>query len=145
MVGKAARFSSALYMILRTWSAIRLATQRHPDSPVTYVAADVRHLPEGWVGDFDLVVEIYTLQAVPDPPRTELAAGVRSLVAPGGTLFTVQLRHDGTDSSPSGPPDEGPPYPQPRELFEQVLASDGLELVALEESGPFWRAELRRG
>jgi 2-polyprenyl-3-methyl-5-hydroxy-6-metoxy-1,4-benzoquinol methylase len=121
-------------------AAIGLATERHPGSEVTYVVADLLDLPGEWRGSFDLVVEVYTLQAVPDPPRTDLAAGVRSLVAPDGTLLAVQLRYDGSE-----PLDSGPPFPQPRELFERTLAQDGLALVALEEVGPHWRAELRRG
>jgi SAM-dependent methyltransferase len=122
-------------------SAIRLATQRHEGSGVTYVVADLAHLPDTWRGTFDLVVEVYTLQAVPDPPRTDLAAGVRSLVADGGTLLAVQLRHDGSSAL-----DDGPPFPQVAGLFTEELAQEGLALVSLEEHpGPLWRAELRRG
>ena len=66
---------------------------------------------------------------------------MRSLVAPGGTLLAIQFRYDG-----SGPLDAGPPFPQPRELFDR-LAGDVLDVAALEEleaNGPRWRAELRR-
>jgi 2-polyprenyl-3-methyl-5-hydroxy-6-metoxy-1,4-benzoquinol methylase len=121
-------------------NAVRLAAERHPGTTVTYVVGDLLDLPEEWRHAFDLVVEIFTLQAVPDPPRTEMAAGVRSLVAPGGTLLAIQFRYDGTE-----PLDQGPPFPQPRELFDQTLAADGLALLSLEElDGPRWRAELHR-
>jgi SAM-dependent methyltransferase len=121
-------------------NAIRLAGERHPGTSVTYTVGNLLDLPEKWRHAFDLVVEVFTLQAVPDPPRTEMAAGVRSLVAPGGTLLVIQFRYDGSE-----PLDAGPPFPQPRELFDRALATDGLALVSLEElDGPRWRAELHR-
>ncbi len=120
-------------------TAVRLAAERHPGSSVSYVTADLLDLPTTWRRAFDLVVEIYTLQAMPDPPRTEAAHGVASLVADGGTLLAIQLRSDGTR-----PTDEGPPFPQTAELFD-TLASGGLSTVRLEElDGPYWRAELHR-
>ena len=123
-------------------TAVRLAAERHPGSAVSYRVADLLDLPGEWVASFDLVVEIFTLQALPDPPRDRAIAGVRSLVAPGGRLFVVAFRHDG-----SGSLDSGPPYSQPRELFER-LAGDDLVVERVEEveaNGPRWRAELRHG
>jgi SAM-dependent methyltransferase len=120
-------------------TAVRLAAERHPGSSVSYVTADLLNLPTTWRRAFDLVVEIYTLQAMPDPPRTEAAHGVASLVADEGTLLAIQFRYDGTE-----PADAGPPFPQASELFD-TLRSDGLSIAGLEEiEGPFWRAELRR-
>ena len=117
-------------------TAVRLARERHPGTRVDYREADLRQLPSEWVGAFDLVVEIFTIQAVPDPPRAALVAGVRSLVAPGGTLLAIQFRYDG-----SAPADVGPPFPQTRETMES-LAGDDLSPVSLEQlDGPLWRAE----
>ena len=42
------------------------------------------------VGAFDLVVEIYTLQALHPSVRPAAADGLRRLLAPGGTAFVVQ-------------------------------------------------------
>jgi hypothetical protein len=121
-------------------NAVRVAVERHPGSSVSYLTADLLTLPATWRHAFDLVVEVYTLQAMPDPPRTEAARSVASLVADGGTLLAVQLRSDG-----SQPVDAGPPFPQTSQLFD-TLATGGLAPVRLEElDGPFWRAELRRG
>ncbi len=120
-------------------TAIELARARHPQSPVNYRVADLLALPDDMVGRFDLVVEIYTLQALPDPPRSEAARAVVTLVRPGGTLLVVAFRQDGTR-----PYDEGPPFPLSRETMTG-LAVDGLEIVAVEEhDGPLWRAEYRR-
>lgn len=121
-------------------TAVRVASERHPGSPVGYRVADLLDLPDELRSAFDLVVEIFTLQALPEPPRTAAAAAVRSLVAPGGTLLVIQRRYDGSERL-----DVGPPFPQPRELFDE-LGRDGLSLVSLEEieGRPLWRAELRR-
>jgi hypothetical protein len=120
-------------------TALRVARSRHPDSAVDYCRADLLALPGSWADGFDLVVEIFTLQAIPDPPRTEAAVGVRSLVAQGGTLLAVQFRHDGSE-----PADVGPPFPQ-TEVAMRALATDGLDLVALESlEGSRWRGEYRR-
>ena len=118
-------------------TAIDLARTRHPG--VDLHVADLLDLPPEWAGAFDLVVEVYTLQAVPDPPREAMADAVVSLVAPGGTLIAVAFRDEGTE--PAG---VGPPFPLTRGFMES-LARDGLEVVALEElPGGRWRATYRR-
>ncbi|MGO9975936.1 MAG: class I SAM-dependent methyltransferase [Solirubrobacteraceae bacterium] len=47
-------------------SAIELARARHPGTRVHYLAADLLELPREWLRSFDLVVEIFTVQALPD-------------------------------------------------------------------------------
>lgn len=119
-------------------TAIEQARIRHPGSRVGYRIADLLALPAALVGAFDLVVEIFTLQALPDPPRADAAAGVRRLVAPGGTLLAIAFRDDGAPVEP------GPPFPLSRGDME-ALATDGLTLIVLEEAtGERWLAELQR-
>jgi SAM-dependent methyltransferase len=50
-------------------SAVAIARDRHPDSPVDYRVADLLDLPAGWQQAFDLVVEIVTVQSLPPPSR----------------------------------------------------------------------------
>ena len=120
-------------------TAVAEAKQRFDRSGVTFETADLLELPTAWREAFDLVVEIFTLQAVPDPPRSAMATGVRSLVAPGGTLLVVAFRHDA-----AAPEEDGPPFPL-SEDFVRGLAVDDLELIDLQPlDGPLWRAELRR-
>ena len=120
-------------------TAVAEARRRHPDSPVDYRVGDLLALPAEWAGGFDLVVEIFTLQALPDPPRAAAAAAVRSLVAEGGTMLAISFRDDG-----SQPIAQGPPFVLTRDAMEG-LAADGLELVGLEAlDGPRWRGEYRR-
>jgi SAM-dependent methyltransferase len=119
-------------------TAIEQARSRHPATEVDYRVADLLALDAELVGAFDLVVEIFTLQALPDPPRTDAAAGVRSLVAPGGTLLAVAFREGETPAEP------GPPFPLTRADLE-ALAGDSLTLAGLEEPvDERWRAEYHR-
>jgi SAM-dependent methyltransferase len=120
-------------------AAIEEAQRRHPESPVTYRVANLLDLADDLVEAFDLVVEIFTLQALPDPPRAEAARSVVRLVRPGGRLVAVAFRNDG-----ALPSDQGPPFPLSREFMES-LGAGTLELARLEErEGPRWLAEYRR-
>ncbi|WP_413450190.1 methyltransferase domain-containing protein [Georgenia phoenicis] len=121
-------------------SAVAAAGARNPGSPVRYAVADLLDLPAAWAGAFDLVVEIYTVQAVSRDVREALVDGVRSLVAEGGTLLVVQ-------AATEEPDDEGPPWPLTRAELE-LFATEGLTAVSVEEivadGRRSWRAELRR-
>jgi SAM-dependent methyltransferase len=130
-------------------TAIRLAREHHPDSTVDYRVADLLDLPPGWRGAFDLVVECWTIQALPDPPRAEAIQNIAALVAPGGTLIVVA--HARSDDGPDDPA-AGPPWPiGPATIDAFAAPATGLELVDParvpdpERGGaPGWRAELRR-
>ena len=123
-------------------SAVTAARERNAGSAVTYAVADLTALPRDWVGAFDLVVEVFTVQAVNRSIRAELVSGVRSLVAPGGTLLVVQAATDVPDG-------EGPPWPLTRAEVE-LFAAEGLSTVTLERlaapagTRAIWRAVLRR-
>jgi SAM-dependent methyltransferase len=121
-------------------TAVAEARSRHPGSAVDYRVADLFSLPEDLVGAFDLVVEIFTLQALPASVRPAAAAAVRSLVAPGGTLLAVAFRGE------RGPQVDGPPWPLSRAEMLALAAGD-LTLVALEAvriPEERWRAEYHR-
>lgn len=120
-------------------SAVEEARRRHPGSPVDYRVVDLLDMPHDLVGAFDLVVEIFTLQALPDPPRPDAARAAVSLVRPGGRLLAIAFRAPGAESS-----DQGPPYALGRDFME-TLGAGTLELVRLDEvDGPRWVAEYRR-
>jgi SAM-dependent methyltransferase len=127
-------------------TAVAIARERHPDSLVRYVAADLLSPPPEWRRSFDLVVEVSTVQALPDPPRRQAIVNVGRLVAPGGILLAIAARH--TEDTKTGP---GLPWPLRREEVE-AFANDGLLVVRIEQltvpgqpDEPRWRAELRRG
>jgi SAM-dependent methyltransferase len=126
-------------------TAIRVARERHAGSPVRYRTADLLDPPAEWRRAFDLVVEIYTVQALPDPPRRAAIANVAGLVAPGGTLVVIAAARDEDDAVP-----DPPPWPlTPAEI--DAFTAGGLTAVRVERfpdpNNPAvrrWRAELRR-
>jgi pimeloyl-ACP methyl ester carboxylesterase len=126
-------------------TAIQLARQRFPGSTVHYVVADLLHLPDKWWGAFDLVVEIITVQALPDPPRRQAIVYVGRLVAAGGTVIVIAAVYDDRDS-----PVEAPPWPLSRTEID-AFTTDGLTPVRIEQlpdprrlSEQRWRAEFNR-
>jgi SAM-dependent methyltransferase len=119
-------------------TAVRMARARFPDTRVDYRTADLLDPPEEWLQAFDLVVEIFTVQALPDPPRARAIANVGAMVAAGGTLIAIAVaRADGEA------PGQGPPWPLARTEIEAfahgTLAAAGIETIA-----GLWRAEFRR-
>ncbi|WP_050766633.1 bifunctional 2-polyprenyl-6-hydroxyphenol methylase/3-demethylubiquinol 3-O-methyltransferase UbiG [Janibacter sp. HTCC2649] len=123
-------------------TAIRTARSRHPGSSVDYQVADLLDPPREWHRAFDLVVEIYTVQAVPRDLRDRMISAVSDLVASGGTLLAIQAVLDPADDG------SGPPWPLTREEIESFVRH-GLTKVAVEElhladTSPRWRAEFVR-
>src|SRR6266545_4949216 len=101
--------------------------------------------PPPWLRAFDLVIEIITVQALPDPPRRTAIINVGRLVAPGGTLLVIAARRDQPDTEI-----KGPPWPLDRDEID-AFATDGLHPVRIEEltdprppTVSRWRAEFRR-
>lgn len=128
-------------------TAIGMARQLHPDSPVRYVTADLLDPPPAWLGTFDLVVECITVQALPDPPRAAAIANVGSLVAPGGTLLVIAFADDGTRPARDKAGGRGgPPWPLSRAEIDSFavagLVPAQVELVR--DSGAHWVAEFSR-
>ena len=124
-------------------SAIELARERHPDSPVKYEQADLFELDEQWHQAFGLVVDVYTVQALPVSLRHQATAAVADLVAPSGTLLLLMsAQDDDTDS-------QGPPWPLSRRDID-AFGSQGLTPVKVERlpfrtmTSSHWRAEFTR-
>jgi SAM-dependent methyltransferase len=106
-------------------TAVEWARRRFPASPVDYRVADVRDPPPEWRRHFDLVLEIYTLQALPARVRPAAAHGMAELLAPGGTLLLIARGREPTDH-------EGTlPWPLTPDEVRGLFAS--LELVRFED------------
>jgi SAM-dependent methyltransferase len=128
-------------------TAIRTARSRFPDSRVEYLLADLLNPPPQWRHAFGLVVESHTVQALPEPLRSQAIADVGPLVRPGGTLIVFAAAHD-----PSAAPSQGPPWPLTRAEVDAFAAEDsGLTPVDIAElqdpDDPLvrrWRAEFHR-
>jgi SAM-dependent methyltransferase len=118
--------------------AVELARARFPDSAVHYVVGDLLDPPPGWLRGFDLVVEIITAQALPDPPRRQAIVNVGRLVAPRGTLLAIEAIDSETE-----PANRPPPWPLVRAEID-AFATDGLTCVSVEQINGHWRAEFTR-
>ena len=134
-------FATTAFDIAET--AIRMARQRHPGSPVDYRVADLLAPPQQWAGAFDLVVECNNVQALPRELRERATAAVASFVAPGGTLLVVAAA-----ATEWG--EDGPPWPLIRAELS-AFADGGLAEESVERlpgvEGPFverWRAVFTR-
>lgn len=123
-------------------TAIREARRRYPHTPVRYQIADLLNPPPQWLRAFDLVVEIITVQALPDPPRRQAIVNVGRLVAPGGTLLAIAAARDETAGEQSGPP-----WPLTRGEID-AFATDGLTPIDVElitdGDTARWRASFHR-
>jgi len=86
-------------------TAVETARHRHPNSTVDYRVANLLELPAGWLYSFDFVFESLTVQSLPEPPRHEAIARVRSLLRPGGILLVVANARGEQEGA------DGPPWP----------------------------------
>lgn len=122
-------------------AAVDAVRDRYPGSAVTYRVGNL--LEPADLGTYDLVVEIYTVQALHPSLRARAGAGVRALVAPGGRALVVQAPR--ADDEPYTPE---PPWTLTRAEMESVAGD--LEVESLDQvptpdgSGRRWRMVLRR-
>lgn len=70
--------------------AIDWCQQRFPESSVQYVVANLLALPDAWGGQFDLIMEAYTLQSLPDQTvRMQAATNLARCLAQDGALLVI--------------------------------------------------------
>jgi ubiquinone/menaquinone biosynthesis C-methylase UbiE len=69
--------------------AIAWCKRRFPNSQVNYVVADLLVPPSEWQGTFDLVVEINTLQVLPEDLRTAAMKSAANFLAESGDLLVI--------------------------------------------------------
>ncbi|WBQ02067.1 class I SAM-dependent methyltransferase [Kribbella sp. CA-293567] len=129
-------------------TAVDTAQQAHPGSKATYQVADLLNPPTDWHHAFDLVIEIYTVQALPISLQPAATAQVSDFVRPGGTLVVIASARD-DDHSPDAAID-GPPWPLTRSAIDAFATSD-LKLIQVDRSpsptsrtSHHWRAEYLR-
>ncbi len=104
-------------------TAIAWCKHRFPDTQVDYCVVDLFAPPADWQHCFDLVIEIYTIQALPAQIRPEAIARIGSFVADGGNLVVVCRGRNPED------PCENLPFP----LTQQELTA--FELAGLRQIG----------
>jgi SAM-dependent methyltransferase len=125
--------------------AVAWAKRRFPETSVDYRTADLFALPEAWQGQFDLVHECYTLQALSVELWPRALGIFKTLLKPQGRLLIV-ARGRAEDEEVSGPP-----WPLPPSFFQEA-ETQGLRCLALEDiaataevSRRHWRALLGPG
>ncbi len=136
-------FETSAFDISET--AIAWSRRRFPQSPVSYLVADLLSAPAEWEAKFDFVLESYTLQVLPPSLRTDAMRYICSFVAPAGTLLVI------TRGRAPNEPKGNMPWPLTRDelAFFETL---GLKEVRFEdymdnEAPPVrrFRATYRRG
>lgn len=85
-------------------TAITWCRQRFPASEVNYQVADLLDLPLNWRHQFDLVVEVRTIQSLPIEIRDQVLEAIAALIKPEGLLFLV------TNFREENQPRSGPPW-----------------------------------
>jgi len=126
-------------------SAIDWAQKRFSKSPVTFRQADLFKLPQDLIGQFDLVHETYTIQALPAPMRPELFKAIVSLLAPGGRLLVISR------SRPEEVVPDGPPWELAKSELDHFIELGLVEVsvtefeeVRPERVIPHWRIEYEK-
>lgn len=70
-------------------TAIEWARKTYGDTDIQFETADLFEPYRGWLGAFDFVLEIYTIQPLPMELRDRAIDAVAAFAAPGGTLVVV--------------------------------------------------------
>lgn len=83
------KFARSVWAFDVSSTCIEWARRLHPDSLVEYEVADLYSLPTKRLGVFDLVVEVYTLQALPPEHRPAAIKAMADLICAGGQLVVV--------------------------------------------------------
>lgn len=124
--------------------AVAWAKRRFPQTRVDYRVADLFALPAEWQGQFDLVHECYTLQALSAPMIPRAFSVFKSLLAPQGKVAMI-ARARGEDEAI-----DGPPWPLPPSIFDSAR-EQGLVPIVIEDIAAtaqlgrrHWRAVLAR-
>lgn len=84
-------------------TAIEWAKKLYGDAGIQFETADLFHPFRNWLGAFDFVLEIYTIQPLPIEMRPQVIDAVAAFVAPGGSLVVVtrgREDHDQTEELP---------------------------------------------
>ena len=94
-------------------AAVRACKKRFPETRVAYRTADLLHPPPEWTGKFDLVVEIYTLQVLPQDLRPQAIRGLAGFANNGGRVLLIARGRDEND------PEGQMPWPLTRRDLEE--------------------------
>jgi SAM-dependent methyltransferase len=107
-------------------TAIEWARKLHKDTDIQFETMDLFEPFRGWLGAFEFVLEIYTIQPLPLEMRPAVIDAIAAFVAPGGKLVVVtRARED--DEEP-----ELLPWPLSRQDLSR-FAENGLTEISFTE------------
>ncbi len=120
-------------------SAVEWARNLHKGTEIDWVVGDLLNPEEGWFGEFDLVLEVHILQAIPEEIRKRAYRNLAPMLASGGLLVCIGRLGEESDGG-----DSGPPWSLTSGFIHQI--GEGLEKVELytaiipEKEGKRYRA-----
>ena len=94
----------------------------HKETDIEWVAGDLLNPEQDWLGEYDLVVEVHILQAIPEEIRTIASTNLAPLLASGGSLVCIGRLADESNTE-----DSGPPWPLTWDFLNQI--GEGLDEV----------------
>lgn len=107
-------------------TAIEWARTIYGDTDIQFETADLFEPFRGWLGGFDFVLEIYTIQPLPMEMRPKVVDAIAAFVAPGGRLLVVTRgREDGEEVGEV-------PWPLSREDLSR-FSKNGLREIAFQD------------
>jgi SAM-dependent methyltransferase len=107
-------------------TAIDWCHQRFPTSQVNYQVIDLFTAPSDWQVNFDLVIELYTIQALPANIRPQAIDCISNFVAPNGKLLVICRGRDPEDAC------ENLPFPLTQYELNRFTTT-GLTQVSFED------------
>lgn len=107
-------------------TAVDWARRRFPHLAASFLQADLLALPARLLRRFDLVVEIYTLQALPPALREEAAHAVASLAGSKGYVLAICRARDESELLETLP---GPPWPLTARELAGLMEAAGFHPV----------------
>lgn len=110
-------------------TAIEWAKKLYGENEIRFEIADLFQPFRGWLGAFEFVLEIYTIQPLPLEMRPQVVDAVAAFVAADGTLVVV-TRGRGDDEEP-----EIMPWPMSRRDLAR-FESNGLRQISFAEMPP---------
>ena len=102
--------------------AVEWARHLHKEADIEWVAGDLLNPEQDWLGEYDLVVEVHILQAIPEEIRTIASTNLAPLLASGGSLVCIGRLADESNTE-----DSGPPWPLTWDFLNQI--GEGLDEV----------------
>ena len=95
-------------------TAVEWSSRIHQGIDIDWRVEDLLHLPDTWIGAWDLVVEIHILQAIPEEIRQMAAPKLAPLLAPGGNLICIGRYNSSNQEA------EGPPWPLSKPFIQSI-------------------------